>query len=296
MSQEFPISDKTLPNQSKEQRDPLAMNIVNFDSMRLSLASPEDILNWSFGEVTKPETINYRTQKAEKDGLFSERIFGPTKDYECSCGKYKRIRYKGIICDRCGVEVTKSNVRRYRMGHIELAVPVAHIWYLRNTPGRIAMVLDRTVLDVEKVVYHSSYIVTEVNEDIKKDYLKQIQAEYDKKLKELHLGGAPSDEDLVQLKEFRNQNIDALQAIRKWNIISEVEYRVMSMKFGPVFKAETGSAVIRDIFASMDTQTILDELEQDLKQAEGVKAQKIMKKIRCKTRVDVYDTYPCYSS
>lgn len=280
MSQEFPTPDQISPNKAKEERDPLAMNVVNFDSIRLSLASPDDILDWSFGEVTKPETINYRTQKAEKDGLFSERIFGPVKDYECACGKYKRIRYKGIVCDRCGVEVTKSNVRRYRMGHIELAVPVAHIWYLRNIPGRIALVLDRSVQDVEKVVYYSSYIITEVNEDIKKDYLKQIQAEYDKKLKELQGHGTPSDEDLAKLKEFKNQNVDALQTLRKWNIISEVDYRIMSMKFGPVFKAETGASVIREIFEKMDTEQILKDLEKELENTEGAKAQKLMKKIR----------------
>ena len=117
------------------------MFVSNLESLKIKLASPQEILNWSCGEVTKPETINYITQRPEKDGLFCEKIFGPTKDYECYCGKYKRIRYKGIICDRCGVEVTKSSVRRERMGHIKLATPVSHIWFLKGVPSRIGMVL-----------------------------------------------------------------------------------------------------------------------------------------------------------
>jgi DNA-directed RNA polymerase subunit beta' len=124
----------------------------NFDSLSIKIASPEDIRSWSFGEVTKPETINYRTGRSERYGLFDEKIFGPEKDYECYCGKYRRIRYKGIVCEKCGVEVCKSIVRRERMGHIELAVPVSHIWFLRNVPSRIAMVLGSTLSDVEKVV------------------------------------------------------------------------------------------------------------------------------------------------
>src|SRR3990167_2158230 len=126
---------------------------VDFEAIRLRLASPEQIRKWSYGEVIKPETINYRTQKPEKDGLFSEEIFGPTKDWECYCGKYKRIRYKGIICDKCGVEVTRSIVRRERMGHLSLAVPVSHIWFLKSIPSRIALFLDIAAADVEKVVY-----------------------------------------------------------------------------------------------------------------------------------------------
>ncbi len=133
--------------------------INNFDSIQISIASPEKIKEWSHGEVTKPETINYRTQKPEKDGLFCEKIFGPTKDYECNCGKYKRIRYKGIICDKCGVEVTKSNVRRVRMGHIELAAPVSHIWYFRGVPSRISTMLNMTPKHVEQVIYFASMVV-----------------------------------------------------------------------------------------------------------------------------------------
>ena len=121
------------------------LRIRDFDSIKLKLASPEDIREWSFGEVTRPETINYRTQKPEKDGLFCEKIFGPSKDWECYCGKYRKIRYKGIVCDKCGVEVTRSVVRRQRMGHIDLAVPVTHIWFLRGVPSKIGLVLDLSV-------------------------------------------------------------------------------------------------------------------------------------------------------
>src|SRR5450432_1792189 len=132
-----------------------------FDQIRISLASPEKIKSWSFGEIKKPETINYRTFKPERDGLFCARIFGPTKDYECLCGKYKRMKYKGIICEKCGVEVTLSRVRRERMGHIELAAPVAHIWFLKSLPSRIGLLLDMTLKDLERVLYFENYVVIE---------------------------------------------------------------------------------------------------------------------------------------
>lgn len=151
------------------------MSINNFASIQVRLASPEKILEWSHGEVTKPETINYRSQKAERDGLFCERIFGPTKDWECACGKYKKVRFKGVVCDRCGVEITKSSVRRERMGHIHLAAPVAHIWYLRGIPSRMALLLDVTPKQLEEVVYFVSYIVTDPK-DSELEY-KQIMSE-----------------------------------------------------------------------------------------------------------------------
>ena len=132
---------------------------LTFDAIKIGLASPEKILEWSHGEVKKPETINYRTLKPEKDGLFCERIFGPTKDWECHCGKYKKIRYKGVICDRCGVEVTKASVRRERMGHIALAAPVSHIWYFKGIPSRMGLILDISPRTLEKVLYFASYIV-----------------------------------------------------------------------------------------------------------------------------------------
>ncbi|MGB9141139.1 MAG: DNA-directed RNA polymerase subunit beta', partial [Aestuariivirga sp.] len=138
-----------------------AVAAQTFDQIRISIASPEKILSWSFGEIKKPETINYRTFKPERDGLFCARIFGPVKDYECLCGKYKRMKYKGIICEKCGVEVTLSKVRRERMGHIELAAPVAHIWFLKSLPSRIALLLDMQLKEVERVLYFEQYIVLE---------------------------------------------------------------------------------------------------------------------------------------
>jgi len=151
--------------------------VNNFDAIRVALASPDQIRGWSKGEVTKPETINYRTLKPEKDGLFDERIFGPMRDWECYCGKYKRIRYKGIICDKCGVEVTRSKVRRERMGHIQLASPVSHIWYFKGTPSRLATLLEISPRNLEKVLYFAQYIVTSVDEEARKEALKGLDDE-----------------------------------------------------------------------------------------------------------------------
>ncbi len=157
----------------------MALEVNDFNAIRISLASPEQIRSWSYGEVTKPETINYRTLKPEKDGLFCEKIFGPTKDFECYCGKYKRVRYKGIVCDKCGVEVTRSKVRRERMGHIELASPVAHIWFVKGTPSRIGLLLDISPRSLERVLYFAQFIVTSVDEDIRKAALEAVQKEMD---------------------------------------------------------------------------------------------------------------------
>src|SRR5579872_5811643 len=150
---------------------------ANVRSIALKIASPERIKEWSFGEVTKPETINYRTQRSEKSGLFDEKIFGPDKDYECYCGKYRGIRYKGIVCEKCGVEITRAIVRRERMGHIDLATPVAHIWFLRGIPSRIALLLGLSAAEVEKVVYFAGYIVTSVDEDERARLLKELEGE-----------------------------------------------------------------------------------------------------------------------
>jgi DNA-directed RNA polymerase subunit beta' len=158
----------------------------DFDTVRLSLASPDKILEWSFGEVTKPETINYRTQRSEKSGLFDERIFGPDRDYECYCGKYRGIRYKGIVCEKCGVEITRSIVRRERMGHIELASPVSHIWFLRSVPSRIGLILGMTTSDLEKVVYFAGYIITKVHQGEKEKFLRDLDSEYKSKVKTAH--------------------------------------------------------------------------------------------------------------
>ena len=157
---------------------------ISFDAIRIGLASPEKIISWSKGEVKKPETINYRTLKPEREGLFCEKIFGPSKDWECHCGKYKKVRYKGVVCDRCGVEVTKASVRRERMGHILLAAPVSHIWYFKGIPSRMGLILDMSPRVLEKVLYFASYIVLDEMESglsykqvlSEKEYREAIEA------------------------------------------------------------------------------------------------------------------------
>ena len=158
-------------------------NIIDFSGLRIRVASPEDIIKWSKGEITKPETINYRTFRAEKDGLFDERIFGPTKDYECYCGKYKGIRYKGIICDRCGVEITASVVRRERMGHIKLATPVAHIWYFKGASASLSVILDIPPQALEKIIYYALYIVRGIDKDKQKKTLEALEELKQKEIK-----------------------------------------------------------------------------------------------------------------
>ena len=160
-------------------------NIIDFTGLLIKLASPDEVKNWSYGEVIKPETINYRTLKPEKDGLFDERIFGPTKDWECYCGKYKRIRYRGIICDKCGVEVTQSKVRRERMGHISLAAPVAHVWFFKGAPSKLSLLLDISPRALEGVIYFAQYLVVHVDEDNKKKVLVSLAEQGEKRVAEL---------------------------------------------------------------------------------------------------------------
>src|ERR671930_989341 len=152
-------------------------DVNEFDQLRIGLATPEQIRMWSNGEVRKPETINYRTLKPERDGLFCERIFGPTKDWECACGKYKRVRFKGIICERCGVEVTRARVRRERMGSIELAAPVAHIWFFKGVPSRLGYLLDLAPKDLEKIIYFAAYIITRVDVERRHRDLPEIEGD-----------------------------------------------------------------------------------------------------------------------
>ena len=162
-------------NSIVSQAAPLQKSKVDdFDIIKISLASPDLIRSWSHGEVKKPETINYRTYKPERDGLFCAKIFGPVKDYECLCGKYKRMKFKGTICEKCGVEVTTSKVRRERMGHIELAAPVAHIWFLKSLPGRIGLMLDMKLADIERILYFEAYVVTDTGLDDKPLHVRQI--------------------------------------------------------------------------------------------------------------------------
>ena len=177
------------------------LKLENFDALKLSLASPEMILSWSHGEVTKPETINYRTLRPERDGLFCEKIFGPTKDWECHCGKYKRYRYKGIICDKCGVEVTRSKVRRERMGHIRLASPVSHVWYFKGIPSRLGLLLDMSPRNLEKVLYFANYIVTRVDEDVRAQELAALDPERSERIKALRSAATEQLADLVRTSE-----------------------------------------------------------------------------------------------
>ncbi|OGG90374.1 DNA-directed RNA polymerase subunit beta', partial [Candidatus Kaiserbacteria bacterium RIFCSPLOWO2_12_FULL_54_10] len=226
-----------------------------WNGLRLTLASPERILAWSSGEVTKPETINYRTQRSEKHGLFDEKIFGPEKDYECYCGKYKGIRYKGIVCDKCGVEITRSIVRRERMGHIELCTPVAHIWFLRSVPSRMALILGASATDIEKVVYFAGYIVTKIAEEEKKRLLTELESEYKSKYKSL---GKDSERDA--LKEKMTLTKAEIEGVVVGKILDELEYHRFSVRYGGLFEARIGAEAIYDIFRAID----LKELEKTL--------------------------------
>ena len=241
------------------------MFVSDLESIKIKLASGEDVLDWSYGEVTKPETINYRTQRPEKDGLFCEKIFGPTKDYECFCGKYKRVRYKGIICDRCGVEVTKSSVRRERMGHIKLATPVSHIWFLKGIPSRIGMVLGISLNKVEEVIYFISYIVTKVDEEIKEKILKEIEEEFKIKSKDLKNQGRDDVkkalEDLKQAKERAKQEV---VSIKPMVVLSEIDYHRLSLKYGEMFEAGTGAEVIREIFQKINLDAEIEKITKRL--------------------------------
>jgi len=181
---------------------------TNFNAIRISIASPEQILNWSHGEVTKPETINYRTLRPEKDGLFCERLFGPTKDWECFCGKYKRIRYRGVICDRCGVEVTRSKVRRERMGHIRLAAPVAHIWFSKTTPSRLGLLLDLSPRNLERVLYFAQHIIVSVDEDVRLEALELEQAKFDLELRKARRQAEARTEELKARLESSEATAD----------------------------------------------------------------------------------------
>src|SRR5881628_2078757 len=185
------------------------LEINDFNAIRISLASPEDILSWSHGEVTKPETINYRTLKPERDGLFCERILGPTKDWECYCGKYKRVRYKGIICERCGVEVTRQKVRRERMGHIDLAAPVSHIWFFKGVPSRIGYLLDIAPRELEKVLYFAASIVTAVDNEKRAADLADLEDKVRAESEQIYLD---RDEQLVALEDRLARRRDFLAA------------------------------------------------------------------------------------
>ncbi len=281
---------------------------IEFDAIKLKLASPEEIRAWSYGEVTKPETINYRTQKPEKDGLFSEKIFGPTRDWECYCGKYKKIRYKGIICDKCGVEVTHSLVRRERMGHIELAVPISHIWFLRGVPSKIGLILDLSVQNLEKVIYFANFIITEVKEEMKETVLANLRQEFKNKKKNI---ASEAERQVSQLRNQKNENSNAdkietrvvqmtldrddqlqeleqefalaekeLKELKPLKIISEMTYHDLSLKYGHLFEAGIGAEAIRMLLGKIDSEKIIKDLEAELLAAVGLKKDKLIRRLK----------------
>lgn len=256
-------------NPTRRMNDP-----QDFDAVKLGVASPEKILEWSFGEITKPETINYRTQRSEKNGLFDEKIFGPDRDYECYCGKYRGIRYKGITCEKCGVEITRSIVRRERMGHIELATPVSHIWFLRSMPSRIGLVLGMTTSDLEKVVYFAGYIVTKIHQTEKDAFLKELDSEFRTKVK------ASQDEKTKDaLKELVITARKEIESLVPGFVMDEVQYHKYSMKYGALFEANIGAEAIFEILKKTDLVKLLEIIEGEFEKASSLEKEKLSKRI-----------------
>ena len=235
-------------------------------ALQISIASPDNILDWSHGEVLKPETINYRTQRPEKDGLFSERIFGPTKDYECYCGKYRRLRYKGVVCDKCGVEVTRAIVRRERLGHIELAAPVSHIWFLKTVPSRMSLLLDVPSSRLDRVVYYVDYIITEVSEENRTRALADLGRELKSRV---GLLAKKDKETKDQLEDAAEHMEDLLADLRVGSVLTEVQYFHLARRFGDVFKAGSGAEAIRSIFEKMDLKEQVQVVEKALEKAKS---------------------------
>jgi len=272
-----------------------------FDALRIAVASPSQILGWSHGEITKPETINYRTQKPEKDGLFCERIFGPSKDWECYCGKYKRIRYRGIICDKCGVEVTRSIVRRERMGHIKLAAPCAHIWYIK-IPCKVGLLLGLSAKDIERVVYFAAYIVSDVDEESRKNILKKLendfletrkknQEEEAKALKNIKVeSGQSIDKQAKSIKkdfsrkfaseeELFQSNREGISSVEKLKIISEVAYQELQ-NYKDFFSVKIGAEAFLDILSKTDYDKIAATLHKEIKDSVGQKKLKALRRLK----------------
>ena len=280
------------------------MFVADIKSIKIKLASPKQIMSWGNGEVKKPETINYRTQRPEKDGLFCEKIFGPVKDYKCSCGKYRGIRYKGQVCDKCGVEITSSSIRRERMGYISLAAPVSHIWFLRAVPSVMGMVLNIPQQSLEKVIYFAGYVITEVREKEKERILQEIEEEYKTKVKIIQQKAAVDlgekaevketkakkttkkekinvkDPALAELTEARNKAVNELESIKDLKVLSEKEYASLSLKYGEVFEAGTGAETIRKLFERTDIKKKIQELEEEIEDMEGIEKKKGILRIR----------------
>ncbi|MFW0862722.1 MAG: DNA-directed RNA polymerase subunit beta' [Candidatus Komeilibacteria bacterium] len=319
------------PSSTKTTFIPQTTANLEFDAIKLRLASPEVIHKWSHGEILKPETINYRTQKPEKDGLFCEKIFGPSKDWECYCGKYKRIRYKGIVCDKCGVEVTRAIVRRERMGHIDLSTPVSHIWFLRGIPSRIGLVLDMSSQELEKVIYFASFVITDVDEDLREQTMEQLKTElksktksikneFDQKINQVNkvkadkLSKAADDKTKEKIEKESIEQIQVIETARedKLNhlqeaadrakkelrdlkinqIISESKYQDLSMKYGHVFSANIGAEAIKYLLARVDLEKLAEELKEEKAVAIPSKLKKITKRLKLVKNLIVNEIRP----
>ncbi|HEX3780831.1 MAG TPA: DNA-directed RNA polymerase subunit beta', partial [Pseudonocardiaceae bacterium] len=296
------------------------LDVNFFDELRIGLASADDIRQWSFGEVKKPETINYRTLKPEKDGLFCEKIFGPTRDWECYCGKYKRVRFKGIICERCGVEVTRSKVRRERMGHIELAAPVTHIWYFKGVPSRLGYLLDLAPKDLEKIIYFAAYVITSVNTELRHNDLPTLENEMqverkraenrrdadlearaqklEADLAELEAEGAKSDvrrkvkeggeREMRQLRDRAQRELDRLDEIwstftkldSKQLIADELLYRDLVDRYGEYFVGHMGAEAIQKLLQTFDVSAEADILRDTIRDGKGQKKLRALKRLK----------------
>ena len=291
---------------------------ARFNAIRISIASPEQIRNWSHGEITKPETINYRTLRPEKDGLFCERIFGPTKDWECFCGKYKRIRYRGVICDRCGVEVTRSKVRRERMGHINLAAPVAHIWFSKGTPSRLGLLLDLSPRNLERVLYCAQYIIISVDEEARQAAIEEEETKAEQEVEkrrqkqevELDLLNQKHESELAEANEEDREGIqlayevelqahqdalikdeaniraasqsriDELKDLRVCKLIAESRHRELRELFGGVFQATMGAEGILEILRQTDLESLREQLLVEMRSTSGQRRKKAIKRLR----------------
>src|SRR3989339_687084 len=247
---------------------------TDFNAISLKLASPERIREWSCGEVTKPETINYRTQRSERGGLFDEKIFGPEKDYECALPIYRRIRYKDIICEKCGVEVTRSIVRRERMGHIELSTPVSHIWFLRGVPLRMSILLNISVSDLEKVIYFAGYIITKVHEEEKSTVISGLDKEYKVKLKNM-----ADDDTKEKLKNLLSITKKEIGEIYEGKVLNEISFHHYSLKYGTCFEANIGAEAIYSIFKNLDLNKLKALTEKMIEKASVAEKEKLQKRL-----------------
>jgi DNA-directed RNA polymerase subunit beta' len=275
--------------------------INDFDAVRISLASPEQIRSWSYGEVTKPETINYRTLKPERDGLFCERIFGPTKDFECYCGKYKRIRYKGVICDKCGVEVARAKVRRERMGHIELACPVSHIWFAKGIPSRLGLLLDLSPRSLEHVLYFSQYIVTSVNEEARQAAIEQLEQDSlgtiaereetvngqieqmeaeDATVEDVNRVRGELADEKAKAEEELASDVDRLKSLAPKDLLTESHFHEFSDKYPDVFEAGMGAEAILALLKSINLDDIRNKLLMETQSSSGQRRKKASKQLR----------------